>query len=109
MKRNHLLVVTIVGLAIYLTSASQHYAGPPTCPTNGCSAAVLRSGFPLPVFTDIKGSSPTSGIGVLGPEDFAFEMFVLNVVLYSLMLWVLWNAVSYAIARLQRQKTYRPY
>ena len=95
-------------LAIALTFASLLYVRPKdcnrvcgapegtACPAGACRIGEQRAGWPLPFVVDSPGGgSPTSGWGILGPEDppVLFPM-VLNVLIYSLLLWAGWCIVQ---------------
>lgn len=58
------------------------------CPRGACRFGEQRAGLPLPVLIDdMGGSSPTSGWGILGPEDLPNPLtFVLDVLFYSVLL-----------------------
>jgi hypothetical protein len=103
MARSSLLwygLITV--LAIGLALVSQAFVRPADCrmlcdapenapcPTGGCRAYEQRAGLPLPYRVDDPGgSSPTSGWGVLGPEDLPNPLtFLLDVFFYGLLLWL---------------------
>jgi hypothetical protein len=58
------------------------------CPPGACRDGEQRAGLPFPVLVDnAGGSSPTSGWGILGPEDLPNPItFVLDVFFYSVLL-----------------------
>jgi hypothetical protein len=60
-----------------------------------------KAGWPLPVFIDMPGGgSPTTGWGILGPEDLPDLMLViLDGLFYSILLWI----VFYILQRVRRQ------
>jgi hypothetical protein len=94
-------------LAIGFTIASLKYIQPSnclqlcdlpeqmTCPSGSCRPGEQRAGFPLPIVIDSGiGSSPTSGWGKLGPEDFPNPVTpVLDAVFYGVLLWVMWKFI----------------
>ncbi len=95
-------------LATGLTLASLLYVRPANCtsfcgeaiqakcPPGSCLAGEQRAGFPLPVrIDDPGGGSPTSGWGILGPEDLPNPFtFLLDVAFYSLLLWGGWHILT---------------
>jgi hypothetical protein len=99
-RRGCIIGVLSVLLAIGLTVASlgfvrpvncQHFCDAPRgipCPSGACRNGEQRAGLPMPVLVDSSGGeSPTSGWGVLGPEDvpnpvtFSFDVFFYGVLL----------------------------
>ncbi len=105
-----LLPVAIVALAIGLTLASLSYVRPAdcrqlcttdTCPPGHCRFREQRAGFLFPVLIDSGGGgSPLNGWGRLGPEDPPVPFtFVLDVGMYSLVLWLIWRAMRRCVAR----------
>ncbi len=64
-------------------------AGMP-CPSGACRIGEQRAGWPLSVFIDSPGGgSPTSGWGILGPEDPPIpQTFISDVLFYSILLWL---------------------
>jgi len=63
------------------------------CPAGTCGIGEQKAGWPFPAFIDAPGGgSPTSGWGLVGPEDPAlFVPLVLDIGFYSLMGWlVMW-------------------
>lgn len=99
MKRQHIVLLIMVSVAITLTVVSTRFVYPVGCRTMRCPDATLTAGFPLPVYKDITGSSPTSGWGTLGPEEFMLEFFLLNVGLYTGFFWLIWWMVRAAVQR----------
>ncbi len=103
----------ITVLAIGLTLLSQSFVRPvdcrslcsepenAPCPAGSCRAYEQRAGLPIPYRIDDPGSgSPTSGWGVLGPEDLPNPLiFLLDAFFYFLVLWL----AGYAIQVLRRQ------
>jgi hypothetical protein len=93
------LVVLIVA-GVMLTLASSAFIRPldcralcdapqgSTCPTGTCRAYEQRAGLPLPyLIDDPGGGSPTSGWGILGPEDLPNPLFfLLDVAFYVTLL-----------------------
>jgi len=66
------------------------------CPSGACRAGEQRAGFPLPVLVDDPGGgSPTSGWGILGPEDLPNPMtFFINILFYSVLLLSAWTMIQ---------------
>ena len=60
------------------------------CPPHTCGFGEQRAGLPLPFWVDDPGGgSPTSGWGILGPEDLPNPMiFLLDTGFYFLLLWL---------------------
>ena len=98
-----ILCGVIILLAIGLTVASLRFVRPvdcqsfcdtseQTCPSGSCRPGEQRAGLPLPVLVDDPGGgSPTSGWGILGPEDLPNPVtFLLDVLFYSGLLWLIW-------------------
>jgi hypothetical protein len=89
-------------LAIGLTVISFRYIQPKDCyrawagsegvpyPAGACGFGGQKAGWPLPAFVDTPGGgSPTSGWGLLGPEDPPdFVPLLLDVLFYSLIVWL---------------------
>jgi len=89
-------------LAIGLTVLSFRYVQPKDCyrawggsegipyPAGACSFGKQKGGWPWPAFVDSPGGgSPTSGWGLLGPEDPPdFVPLLLDVLFYSLIVWL---------------------
>jgi len=98
-----LATVLIILLATCLTLLSQNFVRPAhcqtlcgepegaACPAGACRAFEQRAGLPLPFRVDDPGGgSPTSGWGILGPEDLPNPLFFLvDVGFYSLLLWLI--------------------
>jgi len=93
-------------LGVGLTVASLWYVRPSTCervcdepeqvpcPSGACRIGEQSTGFPLPVIVDGGGSSPTSGWGKIGPEDWPNPFtFLVDVVVYGCLLWFLWHVL----------------
>jgi|GEM_PF-6832887 len=96
-------------LAIVLTILSFRYVEPKNCyrtcgeslegrpcPTGGCPIGEQKAGWPLPAIVDSPGGgSPTSGWGLIGPEDPPlFVPLLLDVLFYSLTLWLVISIVQ---------------
>ncbi len=91
---------SIVVLGIGCTLASLRFVRPVVCrsycdtsdhapcPPGACRNGEQRAGLPFPVLIDnAGGSSPTSGWGILGPEDLPNPFtFVLDVFFYGVLL-----------------------
>ncbi len=98
----------IAVLAIALTLVSQSFVRPVDCRylcdpqenvpclAGGCQAYQQRAGLPLPYrIDDPGGGSPTSGWGILGPEDLPNPLFfLLDVFFYGLALWLAGYAIQ---------------
>ncbi len=105
MKPAKLIILygVIILLAIGLTAISLKFVRPVNCqsfcdvpeqapcPRGSCRPGEQRAGLPLPVLVDDPGGgSPTSGWGILGPEDLPNPVtFVLDVLFYSGLLWLI--------------------
>lgn len=92
----------IVLLATCITILSFAFVQPRDCrPPGTCLIGEQRAGFPIPVLQDNNaGSSPTSGWGVLGPEDMPYPgAFVLDVIFWSAVLWFLWKVGGRIMSR----------
>ncbi len=90
----------LAGLAVGLALVSQNFVRPADCralcdapenapcPTGACRAYEQRAGLPLPyLIDDPGGGSPTSGWGILGPEDLPNPLtFLMDVFFYGLVL-----------------------
>lgn len=86
---------------ISLTTLSLSYKYPSSCAEScisrpcypdQCSLGQEEAGFPLPMVRDAERGSPTSGMGKVGLEDFAYsriEPFIFNIGFYSLISWLL--------------------
>lgn len=102
-------------LAVVLTILSFRYVEPKNCyrpcgeslegrpcPTGGCPVGAQKAGWPLPAIVDSPGGgSPTSGWGLIGPEDPPlFVPLLLDILFYSLTLWLVTG-----IFQLSRKRT----
>jgi hypothetical protein len=109
-----LIVLLILGAAI-MTQVSLAYVYPAEChticdnpiqapcPPGSCRIGAPRAGFPFPVIRDQGGSSPTTGWGKIGPEDYFppdFMGFVGNLIVYTLLLAFAWE--TFLVLRKQR-------
>jgi len=67
-----------------------------SCPNGSCRPGEQRAGLPLPVLIDDPGGgSPTSGWGILGPEDLSNPVtFVLDVLFYGVLLRLFWYVIQ---------------
>ena len=112
--RGHVSIAVIIVLAIGFTMLSSQYVRPKDCESlcmaepcapGTCLSGEQRAGFPFAVFQDNNaGSSPISGWGVLGPEDIPNPLaFVLDVLVYSVSLWLAWKASLSVIRRVRPQ------
>lgn len=104
MKHSHpiLWYAFLILAATGLTLLSQNFVRPALCqslcnpsvqapcPPDSCNFGDQRAGLPLPFLVDAPGGgSPTSGWGILGPEDMPDVMtFLLDVGFYFLLLWL---------------------
>ncbi len=93
-------LMTVV--AIGVTLLSQNFVRPVDCrslcgePENvpctagSCRASEQRAGLPIPYrIDDPGGGSPTSGWGILGPEDLPNPLtFLVDAFFYFLVLWL---------------------
>ncbi len=112
-KLSILWISLIIVLAIGLTLLSQNFVRPvdcrslcdardnAPCPAGSCRAYEQRAGLPIPYrIDDPGGGSPTSGWGILGPEDLPNPLtFLVDAFFYFLVLWL----ASYAIQVLRGQ------
>jgi hypothetical protein len=90
---------TIVSLRFVRPAVCQSYCEAPKsipCPPGACRDGDQRAGLPLPVLIDnAGGSSPTTGWGILGPEDLPNPVtFVVDVFFYSVLLRMVWYLLS---------------
>jgi hypothetical protein len=97
-RQGYILGILNALLAIGLAVLSFRYIQPKDCyrscteglpcPTGGCHFGEQKAGWPLPAFVDMPGGgSPTSGWGLLGPEDLpSFMPMILDVLFYSSLL-----------------------
>lgn len=104
MNYQRILLLIMIGVAILLTAATTRSVYPVGCRTMRCPDGTLTAGFPLPVYKDSTGSSPTAAWGTLGPEDFMIEFFVCNVGLYTVSFWLIWWAVRTAVQRIRHAR-----
>ncbi len=91
--------LTLVSLGFVWPVDCQRFCDAPdqaACPSGSCRPGDQRAGLPLPVVVDNPGgSSPTSGWGILGPEDLPNPAtFGFDVIFYSALLWVIWYAAQ---------------
>ncbi len=98
----------MIVLAIGLTLLSQRFVRPVDCrslcdvpenvpcPAGTCRAYEQRAGLPIPYrIDDPSGSSPTSGWGILGPEDPPNPLtFLLDAFFYFMVLWLAGNIIQ---------------
>lgn len=113
LRRNYILVLVNSVLAIGLTVVSFQYVQPKNCyrlcgredggpcPMGSCNFGEQQAGWPVPVFIDAPGGgSPTSGWGLLGPEDLPLPIpMILDVLFYSVLIWL----ALYCIKVIQKQ------
>lgn len=100
-------------LAIGLTVLSFRYVQPKACyrewggsegvpnPTGACGFGKQKAGWPWAAFVDTPGGgSPTSGWGLLGPEDPpVFVPLLLDVLFYSLIVWLVLYIIQFVRKR----------
>ncbi len=63
------------------------------CKLGSCVGGKQTAGFPLPILRDWAGSSPISGWGKIGLEDYFYpnvRVFLFNILFYSALLATLW-------------------
>lgn len=108
----YFLLIVNAFLAIGLTVLSFQYVQPKhcynfcdpsyviPCPKGSCYFGDQKAGWPFPAFIDSPGGgSPTGGWGMLGPEDPPGPTMILDVLFYSVLVWM----VVYVIQFLRRQ------
>ncbi|HVP22241.1 MAG TPA: hypothetical protein VMS73_10315 [Anaerolineaceae bacterium] len=97
-----LIYAILVVFAVTATILSSRYVNPPDCrglcdpssgqpcPAGTCLAGQQKAGLPMPYLVDDPGgSSPTSGWGILGPEDLPNPLFfLLDVLFFGQILWL---------------------
>jgi hypothetical protein len=103
------IVVINALLAVVLTILSFRYVEPKNCyrtcgqslegrpcSTGGCPVGAQKAGWPLPAIVDSPGGgSPTSGWGLIGPEDPPLLVpLLLDVLFYSLALWLVISLIQ---------------
>jgi hypothetical protein len=103
------IVVMNALLAVVLTILSFRYVEPKNCyrtcgeslegkpcPTGGCPIGEQKAGWPLPAIVDAPGGgSPTSGWGLIGPEDPPLPVpLLLDILFYSLTLWLVISIIQ---------------
>lgn len=112
-RRYYILGIVNALLTIGLTVLSFWYVQPvdcyrfcgpldgTPCPPGACRFGEQKAGWPFPVFVDAPGGgSPTSGWGMIGPEDIPIPgPLLLDVLFYSTLLWI----AFYLIQRVRRQ------
>ena len=94
-------------LAIGLTVISFQYVQPKNCynfcdpsyvipcPKGSCYFGDQKAGWPFPAFVDSPGGgSPTGGWGLLGPEDPPGPTMILDVLFYSILVWVIFYVIQ---------------
>ncbi|HEX2992889.1 MAG TPA: hypothetical protein VHO49_19535 [Anaerolineales bacterium] len=66
------------------------------CPKGSCYFGDQKAGWPFPVFVDSPGGgSPTGGWGLLGPEDPPGPTIIVDVLFYSILVWVVWYGIQF--------------
>ncbi len=93
--------ITLLSLTYVRPQDCQRLCSESPCPPGTCQAGEQKAGLPLPVLQDnMTGSSPIGGWGVIGDEDIPNgSFFVVNVVFWSLSLWLFWKAWAWVIPR----------
>lgn len=97
----YFLLIVNAFLAIGLTVLSFQYVQPKNCyyfcdpsyilpcPKGSCYFGDQKAGWPIPVFVDAPGGgSPTGGWGLLGPEDPPSPTVIVDVLFYSILVWI---------------------
>ena len=97
----YFLLIVNACLAIGLTVLSFQYVQPKNCyyfcdpsyivpcPKGSCNFGDQKAGWPIPVFVDSPGGgSPTGGWGLLGPEDPPSPAVIVDVLFYSILVWI---------------------
>ena len=84
------VVLTVLSFQHIQPKDCYRFCNSEPCPPGGCRFGEQKAGWPLPVFVDDPGGgSPTSGWGLLGPEDPAlFIPLLLNILFYGLIVWI---------------------
>jgi hypothetical protein len=86
----------LVALGLTMLSAAYQRMGPYTgiygnhCGSSGmelCEDLVLTAGFPLPFLVDNPCCSVRYRIGLFEDDGFLFEVFLLDIGLFSMLLW----------------------
>ena len=98
----YFLLIVNAFLAIGLTVLSFQYIQPKNCynfcdpsyiipcPKGSCYFGDQKAGWPVPVFIDSPGGgSPTGGWGLLGPEDPPGPTMIVDILFYSILLWII--------------------
>ncbi|MBD2054448.1 hypothetical protein H6F88_00065 [Oculatella sp. FACHB-28] len=114
LARRAILIALTILVGIGLTLASLGYKQPANCQeictgaqpcqVGQCEFGEQRAGFPIPFVRDAEGGSPPSGWGKIGPEDYVYADlggFALNVVFYSLALWLFQTLIWWLFRSLQ--------
>jgi len=102
-----LLIVNAL-LAIGLTVLSFQYVQPKNCynfcdpsyvipcPKGSCYFGDQKAGWPVPVFIDSPGGgSPTGGWGLLGPEDPPGPTMIVDILFYSILVWIVLYGIQF--------------
>jgi hypothetical protein len=97
----YFLLIVNAFLAIGLTVLSFQYVQPKNCynfcdpsyiipcPKGSCYFGDQKAGWPVPVFIDSPGGgSPTGGWGLLGPEDPPGPTIIVDVLFFSILIWM---------------------
>lgn len=97
-------LIVVLFLAIFFTILTFAYQGSEQinagnlCGINQdepCFVSISKAGLPFPYFVDVLG---TSAMGVLGPEDFRINSFLLDVLFFILLLsgtgWLLTRIIK---------------
>jgi hypothetical protein len=66
------------------------------CPKGSCYFGDQKAGWPFPVFIDSPGGgSPTGGWGLLGPEDPPGPTMIVDVLFYSIVVWIVLYGIQF--------------
>ena len=84
------VVFTVLSFQYVQPQDCYRFCNSEPCPPGSCRFGEQKAGWPLPVFVDDPGGgSPTSGWGIIGPEDPAlFIPLLLDILFYSLFVWL---------------------
>jgi len=104
----YLLLAVNAILALGLTVLSFQYVQPKHCynfcdpsyvihcPQGSCYFGDQKAGWPIPAFIDSPGGgSPTGGWGLLGPEDPPGPTMIVDVLFYSIVVWIVLYGIQF--------------
>jgi hypothetical protein len=104
-RRVWMFGIVSVALAVFLTlgSVNDQRAQDPVC------QGIAGAGFPVTFVCDTTGSSPTSSWGKIDEADTIFPnpFFLIDVLFYTVLLWVPWFVVL-GVSHLVRRRTASP-